>query len=294
MPPSLAELDSFSKDVKAHGEAAYGAAVDRLLASPRYGERMAIDWLDVARYADTHGFNNDSARSMWRWRDWVIQSFNSNMPYDRFITEQLAGDLLPNPTLEQRIATGFGRSHVINSEGGIIDEEYRVEYVTDRVSTMGAAWLGLTLGCAHCHDHKFDPITQRDHYRFFAFFNNVPEMGEDGRVANAVPIMPAPTAEQQAKMRELESGIAMLTRKLEAREKTWTLARGDRPTGSESCATIRHARRRRAANLLRIGQRLPRVRARRGCGRAILRRGRRPCRSRNLRARACPNRNGSR
>ena len=122
-------------EVKARGEAAYDAAVDRLLASPRYGERMAMDWLDVARYADTHGFNNDAARSMWRWRDWVIQSFNDNMPYDRFITEQLAGDLLPNPTLDQRIATGFGRNHVINSEGGIIDEEYRVEYVTDRVRT---------------------------------------------------------------------------------------------------------------------------------------------------------------
>ncbi len=191
LPPSLAELDSFSKEVKARGEAAYEATVDRLLASPRYGERMALDWLDVARYADTHGFNNDSSRTMWRWRDWVIQSFNRNMPYDRFITEQLAGDLLPDPTLDQRIATGFNRNHVINSEGGIIDEEYRVEYVTDRVNTVGVAWMGLTLGCAHCHDHKFDPITQRDHYRFFAFFNNVPEMGEDGRVANAVPLISA-------------------------------------------------------------------------------------------------------
>ena len=182
---------------------------------------MAIDWLDVARYADTHGFNNDSSRSMWRWRDWVIQSFNSNMPYDRFITEQLAGDLLPHPTLDQRIATGFGRNHVINSEGGIIDEEYRVEYVADRVSTLGAAWLGLTIGCARCHDHKFDPITQRDHYRFFAFFNNVPEMGEDGRVANAVPMIPAPTTEQQQEMRKLESAISTLTRQVEQREKTW-------------------------------------------------------------------------
>ena len=125
-------MDSFLQEVKARGEAAYDAAVDRLLASPRYGERMAMDWLDVARYADTHGFNNDAARSMWRWRDWVINSFNANVPYDRFLTEQLAGDLLPNPTLDQRIATGFMRNHVINSEGGIIDEEYRVEYVADR------------------------------------------------------------------------------------------------------------------------------------------------------------------
>jgi len=169
LPPSPSEIDSFVAEVKAQGEAAYQSAVDRLLASPRYGERMAMEWLDVARYADTHGFNNDAERSMWRWRDWVIQSFNENMPYDRFLTEQLAGDLLPNPTLDQRIATGFGRNHVINSEGGIIDEEYRVEYVTDRVRTLGMAWLGLTLECAHCHDHKYDPITQRDHYRFFAF-----------------------------------------------------------------------------------------------------------------------------
>src|SRR5215471_5357142 len=177
LPPSTDELSSFSKDAHAHGETAYRAAVERLLASPRFGERMALDWLDVARYADTHGFNNDSSRSMWRWRDWVIDSFNQNMPYDRFITEQLAGDLLPRPTVEQRIATGFGRNHVINSEGGIIEEEYRVSYVADRVRTLGMGWLGLTLECARCHDHKFDPVTQRDYYCFYAFFNNVPESG---------------------------------------------------------------------------------------------------------------------
>jgi hypothetical protein len=210
LPPNPEELDAFNKAVKANGERAYETTVDRLLASPAYGERMAMDWLDVARYADTHGFNNDSERSMWRWRDWVIDSFNRNMPYNQFLTEQLAGDLLPHPTLDQRIATGFGRNHVINSEGGIIDEEYRVEYVTDRVRTLGMAWLGLTLECAHCHDHKFDPITQRDHYRFYAFFNNIAEMGEDGRVANAVPLMPAPTAEQQARMSTLKAAAAKL------------------------------------------------------------------------------------
>jgi hypothetical protein len=209
LPPTPSDLETLDREIKQLGEdAAYRNAVDRLLASPRYGERMAMDWMDVARYADTHGFNNDSERSMWRWRDWVIQSFNANQPYDRFITEQLAGDLLPNPTLDQRIATGFGRNHVINSEGGIIDEEYRVEYVADRVRTLGMAWMGLTLECAHCHDHKYDPITQKDHYRFFAFFNNVPEIGEDGRVANAVPMISAPTAEQQVRMRELEGLIA--------------------------------------------------------------------------------------
>lgn len=221
LPPSPAQMDSFSSEVKARGEAAYSAAVDRLLASPAYGERMAMDWLDVARYADTHGFNNDAERSMWRWRDWVIQSFNENKPYDRFLTEQLAGDLLPGATLDQRIATGFGRNHVINSEGGIIDEEYRTEYVTDRVRTLGMAWMGLTLECAHCHDHKFDPISQRDHYRLFAFFNNVHEMGEDGRVANAVPQISAPTIEQQKKMQLVEAAINELSRKIDRQEKSW-------------------------------------------------------------------------
>jgi len=154
LPPSLAELDQFLADVAERGDKAYEDSVRRLLKSPHYGERMAIGWLDVARYADTSGYNNDSTRSMWRWRDWVIESFNDNMPYDQFIQEQLAGDLMPEPSLEQRIATGFCRNHIINSEGGIIDEEYRMEYVSDRVRTMGMAWLGLTLECARCHDHK--------------------------------------------------------------------------------------------------------------------------------------------
>jgi Protein of unknown function (DUF1553)/Protein of unknown function (DUF1549)/Concanavalin A-like lectin/glucanases superfamily/Planctomycete cytochrome C len=228
LPASLAELDAFSKDVKARGDAAYEAAADRLLASPAYGERMAMDWLDVARYADTHGFNNDAERSMWPWRDWVIRSFNRNMPYDRFITEQLAGDLLLNSTLDQRIATGFGRNHVINSEGGIIEEEYRVEYVADRVRTLGMAWLGLTLECAHCHDHKFDPITQRDHYRFAAFFNNIAEIGEDGRVANAAPFVSAPTDEQKKRMDALQGAIDKLSKKVDLREKAWT------PNGNDS------------------------------------------------------------
>ena len=184
------------------------AAVDELLASPHFGERMASDWLDVARYADTHGFNNDSLRSMWRWRDWVVQAFNRNLPYDRFITDQLAGDLEKNPGLNEEIATGFNRNHGINSEGGIIDEEYRVSYVNDRVRTTTMAWLGLTMECARCHDHKFDPITQSDYYKFFAFFNNVDEFGEDGRVANASPLMKAPTEEQQREIAALKERIA--------------------------------------------------------------------------------------
>jgi Protein of unknown function (DUF1553)/Protein of unknown function (DUF1549)/Planctomycete cytochrome C/Concanavalin A-like lectin/glucanases superfamily len=197
LPPTLEQLKHWrsTKDP-------YGIAVDELLASPHFGERMASDWMDVSRYADTHGFNNDSMRSMWRWRDWVIAAFNQNLPYNRFITEQLAGDLLPKPTLDDRIATAFNRNHVINSEGGIIDEEYRVEYVIDRVQTSSMAWMGLTVGCARCHDHKFDPLTQKEFYQFFTFFNNVDEFGEDGRVANASPILLTPTLQQQKLMGE--------------------------------------------------------------------------------------------
>ena len=208
LAPTPVELDAFAADVAARGGLAYALAADRLLASPRFGERLAQDWLDAARYADTHGFNNDSARSMWRWRDWVIDAFNDNQPYDQFLTEQFAGDLLPQPSIEQRIATGFARNHVINSEGGIIDEEYRVEYVVDRVRTLGMSTLGLTLECCRCHDHKFDPITQKNYYEFFAFFNQVPELGEDGRTANASPFMEAPTRVQQARFRQLDAGAA--------------------------------------------------------------------------------------
>ncbi|HTA29920.1 MAG TPA: DUF1549 domain-containing protein, partial [Candidatus Cybelea sp.] len=193
-----------------------GAAVDELLDSPHFGERMASDWLDVARYADTHGFNNDSSRSMWRWRDWVVQVFNQNLPYDRFITDQLAGDLEKTPSLKQEIATGFNRNHGINSEGGIIGEEYRVSYVNDRVRTTSMAWLGLTMECARCHDHKFDPITQHDYYKFFAFFNNIDETGEDGRVANAAPIITAPTDEQQRQITALRLRIETAREKMQA------------------------------------------------------------------------------
>lgn len=216
LPPTPEEIAAFQQAVATRHEAAYAEAVDRLLASPRYGERMAADWLDVARYADTHGFNNDSARSMWRWRDWVIEAFNHDLPYDQFITRQLAGDLLPVPTLDDKLATGFGRNHVINSEGGIIDEEYRVEYVADRVRTLGQAWLGLTLECARCHDHKYDPISTKDYYQLFAFFNQVPEWGEDGRVANAAPLMLAPTREQQAELAALDRQLVVARAELAA------------------------------------------------------------------------------
>ena len=218
-PPTLTEIDEFLADKSPD---AYEKMVDRLMASPKYGERMALDWLDAARYADTHGFNNDTTRYMWRWRDWSINAFNQGMPFDQFVTEQLAGDLLPDPTVEQRIATGFNRNHVINSEGGIIPEEYRVEYVADRVHTTATILLGVSLSCARCHDHKFDPFTQREYYQFFAFFNNLNEQGEAGRVGNAEPTIKAPTSDQALRQASLTRQLASLDEALQARHKQTT------------------------------------------------------------------------
>ncbi len=184
LPPTPEEVDAFAAD---NAPDAYDRVVDRLLRSPRYGERMAVRWLDAARYADTNGYQTDGVRYMWRWRDWVIEAFNRNMPFDRFTIEQLAGDMLAGATLDQRIATGFNRNHRGNAEGGIIPEEYAVEYVVDRVDTTATVWLGLTLACARCHDHKFDPITQREFYQLFAFFNNVPEKGRAIKVRQLAP-----------------------------------------------------------------------------------------------------------
>ncbi|MGE0607816.1 MAG: DUF1553 domain-containing protein [Pirellulales bacterium] len=189
------------------GSESYQQAVDRLLASPHFGERMAVDWLDAARYADTDGYFGDKPRQMWLWRDWVIAAFNANMPFDQFTVEQLAGDLLPGATTAQRIATGFNRNHMSNDETGIIDEEYRVEYVVDRVETTTAAWLGLTVGCAQCHGHKYDPISQREYYQLFAFFNNVPEQGLL-LGSNAPPRISVPSPEQQRQLAESSTAAA--------------------------------------------------------------------------------------
>lgn len=204
LPPTPAEVDAFLADERTD---AYQHLVDRLLASPRYGEQMASVWLDAARYADTYGYQDDGETSMWRWRDWVIDAFNANMPFDQFTIEQLAGDLLPNPSLEQRIATGFNRNHRHNSEGGSIPEEFRTEYVIDRVETTGTVWLGLTLGCARCHDHKYDPISQTEFYQLFAFFNNVPEDGRARKEGNTPPLMVAPTKSQLADEAELTAQL---------------------------------------------------------------------------------------
>jgi len=205
LPPSPAEVDAFLADQSPN---AYEKIVDRLLASPRYGERMATPWLDGARYADTSGYQSDGERFMWRWRDWVIDAFNRNLPFDQFTIQQIAGDMLPNATLDQKIASGFNRNQRGNSEGGIIPEEYAVEYVVDRVNTTSAVWLGLTVGCARCHDHKYDPIKQKEFYQLFSYFNNVPEKGVASKLGNSPPFIQAPLPEQQAKLQEMKTRVA--------------------------------------------------------------------------------------
>lgn len=194
LPPTAVDL--------ARTDESYEEVVDRLLRSPHFGERMAVEWLDAARYADTNGYFSDKPRQIWLWRDWVIQAFNDNMPFDQFTVEQLAGDLLPMPTVQQRIATGFNRNHVSNNETGIIDEEFRTEYVVDRVDTTMTTWLGLTVGCAQCHDHKYDPISQQEFYQLFAFFNNVPEKGLIV-TDDPPPVMKVSTPKQDAELGRL-------------------------------------------------------------------------------------------
>ena len=207
LPPTPAEVNAFLVDDRPD---AYERLVDRLLTSDRYGEHMARTWLDAARYADTNGYHIDNERYMWRWRDWVIEAFNRNQPFDEFTVEQLAGDLLPDPTPEQLLATGFHRNHMINFEGGAVPEEYRVQYVFDRTDTTATVWMGLTAGCAKCHDHKFDPVSQREYYQLAAFFNTVDEVGLDGSQGNAEPQIPAPDPGQRAVLEELDAELAPL------------------------------------------------------------------------------------
>jgi len=205
LPPTLKEIDHFLADKSPN---AYEKVVDRLLKSRRYGEKMAVHWLDAARFADTSGYQNDGPRSMYRWRDWVIYSFVFNKPYNEFVLEQLAGDMLPKATLDQKIATAFNRNHRGNAEGGIIPEEYQVEYVVDRVESTFTVFQGLTMGCARCHDHKFDPISQKDFYRSFAFFNNIPENGRAIKEGNSPPYIKAPTRTQQKILAGLDRQVA--------------------------------------------------------------------------------------
>jgi len=209
LPPSLEELNAFEDRLKsAAKEVVYAEVVDRLLKSPRYGERMAMQWLDAARYADTNGYNNDETRTMWPWRDWAIKAFTDGMPYDQFLTEQLAGDLLPEASVSQKVATGFSRNHVLTTEGGIFEEEYHVEYVADRVHTTATVFLAMSLQCARCHDHKYDPLTQKEYYQFAAFFNNVPDKVVSYNNARmAEPLLRLPTPAQQAELDRIEGRL---------------------------------------------------------------------------------------
>ncbi len=211
LPPTPDEVDAFVNDTRPD---AYERLVDRLLSSPRFGERMALDWLDSARYADSNGYQSDRDRVMWPWRDWAVRQFNENTPFDRFTVEQIAGDLLPGATTQQKLATGFHRNHPLNGEGGRIAEESRVDYVVDRVDTTATVWLGLTLGCARCHDHKYDPFSAKDYYRLYAYFNSIDESGAVDRGGNANPVLDFPTPEQEVRREVLRKEIAAIEAKV--------------------------------------------------------------------------------
>ncbi len=207
LPPTPEQVDAFLADT---APGAYERVVDRLLGSPRFGEHLALGWLEAARYADTAGYQADWERFMWPWRDWVVQAINENMPFDQFTIEQLAGDMLPAATMSQRLATGFNRNHRINDEGGSLDAEFEVEYVIDRVDTTATVWLGLTAGCARCHDHKYDPLSQREFYQLYAYFDNVPEKGIDGRKGFAVPHIEVPNPWRDWQLNQRKRQLAQL------------------------------------------------------------------------------------
>jgi hypothetical protein len=228
LPPTPEATAKFLADTD---PGAWDRLVDRVLASPAFGERMAWDWLDAARYADTNGYQGDNERTMFPWRDWVVRAFNENLPYDQFTVWQLAGDLLPNPTREQILATAFNRNHMINGEGGRIAEENRVDYVMDMTETMGTIWLGLTLNCCRCHDHKFDPLLQREYYQFTAFFNQTPVTGAGGN-AQTPPVQVWSNPELDAALAAAQQTLDAATLALKADETArW-------PAGSEALQAL--------------------------------------------------------
>jgi hypothetical protein len=222
LPPTPAEVDAFRADSSPR---AYENVVDRLLAAPAFGERMALEWLDVARYADSFGYQADGDTFLWPWRDWVIEAFNQNLPYDQFLTCQLAGDLLEKPTRKQRLATAFNRLHRMTNEGGSIPEEWRNEYVSDRVHTFGTAFLGLTLECARCHDHKYDPIATKEYYGLGAFFNSIDEWGTyDNSHFRPTPTLSLPTPQQEKALADLRKKVAVLEEQIRQVERTRRMA----------------------------------------------------------------------
>lgn len=238
LPPSLEMMDRFLSD---DSPGAWEKVVEQLLASPAYGERMAIYWCDVARYADSYGYQDDNLRTQWPWRDWVIHAFNTNMPYDRFITWQVAGDMLPNATKEQILATAFNRNHKFTEEGGVIPEEYRIEYILDKTNTLGKGILALTVECAQCHDHKYDPISQKDYYSLFAFFNNTFEKGYEGDISQSRTAKPPMLELSDSEVRNIltfinkkdtSSLLVSVMGELDTLRKTYILDRGvyDAPT----------------------------------------------------------------
>jgi hypothetical protein len=235
LPPTPAEVDAFLTD---RSPDAYGKVVERLLASSAFGERMAWDWLDAARYADSNGYQGDNDRTMWPWRDWVVQAFNHNLPYDQFTVWQLAGDLLPGATPEQKLATAFCRNHMINGEGGRIPEENRVDYVMDMAETTATVWLGLTVNCCRCHDHKYDPLTQRDYYGLFAFFNQTPVDGRGGN-PQTPPVLECATAEEKARLARRDEVVRSAAAELDRYERMFfPRAEGRTPDQSDKAAKL--------------------------------------------------------
>lgn len=234
LPPSPGEVDAFLAD---ESPDAWEKLVDRFLADPSYGERMAWPWLDAARYADTNGYQGDRERTMWPWRDWIIDAFNRNLPYDEFTTWQIAGDMLPDASFEQKLATGFLRNHAINGEGGRIPEENRIDYVMDMAETVGTAWMALTMNCCRCHDHKYDPISQKEYYGLFDFFNQTPVNGGGGD-PQTPPVIAAPTLKQSQREAELVAKLASLQKRLD----TLTQDLADSPAHAEIAASLKATR----------------------------------------------------
>lgn len=236
LPPTPQQRERFLAD---SSPKAYENVVDELLDSPHFGEQMAVAWLDAARFADTNGYQNDFNRSMWPWRDWVIDAFNRNLPYDQFIVQQIAGDMLPEPTQDALVATGFNRNNRSVTEGGTIEEEWRIENCVDRVETTTATFLGLTMGCARCHDHKYDPITQKEFYQFFAFFNNIDENGVYFETrGNVGPQLTVPTAEQSTRLDELQQQLANAKRELDTQPPEELLRQWSAETHDPKRATL--------------------------------------------------------